>query len=88
MNPYAILANMSIFLTLFFPLLGYLFGSLPFSIWITRHVKHVDVRDFRLGSRHNNQYNSTGRFWLGRACSHSRYYKRVSPNFSGAKIRK
>ena len=26
-------------------LFGYLLGSLPFGLWITRHVKHVDIRD-------------------------------------------
>lgn len=31
--------------TLIFPLLGYLSGSLTPSIWITRLVKGVDVRD-------------------------------------------
>jgi glycerol-3-phosphate acyltransferase PlsY len=55
-NPYAILANMDIFLTLFFPLLGYLFGSLSFSIWITRYVKHVDLRDS--GSGHATTTNT------------------------------
>jgi glycerol-3-phosphate acyltransferase PlsY len=39
-----------------FPLLGYLFGSLPFSIWITRYVKHVDVRD--TGSGHATTTNT------------------------------
>jgi acyl phosphate:glycerol-3-phosphate acyltransferase len=39
-----------------FPLLGYLFGSLPFSIWITRYVKHVDVRDS--GSGHATTTNT------------------------------
>ncbi|MBE3119816.1 MAG: glycerol-3-phosphate acyltransferase, partial [Candidatus Atribacteria bacterium] len=28
-----------------FGLLGYISGSLPFAIWITRLVKGVDVRD-------------------------------------------
>ncbi len=28
-----------------FPLIGYLAGSLPFALWITRMVKGVDVRD-------------------------------------------
>lgn len=28
-----------------FPILAYLSGSLPFSIWVTRYVKNVDVRD-------------------------------------------
>ena len=30
---------------LLFPVLGYILGSLPFSIWVTRFVKGVDVRD-------------------------------------------
>lgn len=41
---------------LFFPLLGYLFGSLPFSIWITRFVRNVDVRD--AGSGHATTTNT------------------------------
>jgi glycerol-3-phosphate acyltransferase PlsY len=36
--------------TLGFALLGYLCGSLPFAIWITRLFKGVDVRD--AGSGH------------------------------------
>jgi len=36
--------------TLAFGLLGYLCGSLPFAIWITRLVKGVDVRE--AGSGH------------------------------------
>jgi len=36
--------------TLGFGLLGYLCGSLPFAIWITRLVKGVDVRE--AGSGH------------------------------------
>jgi glycerol-3-phosphate acyltransferase PlsY len=36
--------------TLGFGLLGYLSGSLPFAIWITRLFKGVDVRD--AGSGH------------------------------------
>lgn len=39
-----------------FPLLGYLLGSLPFSIWITRFVKNVDVRDS--GSGHATTTNT------------------------------
>jgi glycerol-3-phosphate acyltransferase PlsY len=39
-----------------FPILGYLFGSLSFSIWITRYVKHVDVRD--TGSGHATTTNT------------------------------
>ena len=40
----------------FFPLLAYLLGSLPFSIWITRFVKGVDVRD--AGSGHATTTNT------------------------------
>lgn len=39
-----------------FPLLGYLFGSLPFSIWITRFAKGVDVRE--AGSGHATTTNT------------------------------
>jgi glycerol-3-phosphate acyltransferase PlsY len=39
-----------------FPLLGYLSGSLPFSVWITRRVKGVDVRDG--GSGHAGATNT------------------------------
>jgi glycerol-3-phosphate acyltransferase PlsY len=39
-----------------FPVLGYLCGSLPFSIWITRFVKGVDVRD--AGSGHATTTNT------------------------------
>ena len=48
--------NMNIFYALFFPLLGYLFGSLPFSIWVTRFVKGVDVRN--AGSGHATTTNT------------------------------
>jgi glycerol-3-phosphate acyltransferase PlsY len=41
---------------LIFPLLGYLFGSLPFSVWITRFAKNVDVRD--AGSGHATTTNT------------------------------
>jgi glycerol-3-phosphate acyltransferase PlsY len=39
-----------------FPLFGYLCGSLPFSVWITRLVKGVDVRDG--GSGHAGATNT------------------------------
>lgn len=39
-----------------FPLLGYILGSLPFSIWVTRYVKNVDVRDS--GSGHATTTNT------------------------------
>ena len=44
--------NMQILL----PIFGYLCGSLPFSIWVTRYVKGVDVRD--AGSRHATTTNT------------------------------
>jgi glycerol-3-phosphate acyltransferase PlsY len=43
-------------LSLLFPVLGYLSGSLPFSIWVTRRVKGVDVRD--AGSGHATTTNT------------------------------
>jgi len=39
-----------------FPILGYLSGSLPFSIWVTRFAKGVDVRD--AGSGHATTTNT------------------------------
>lgn len=47
---------MQILSYLFLPLLGYLSGSLPFSIWVTRFVKGVDVRD--AGSGHATTTNT------------------------------
>jgi glycerol-3-phosphate acyltransferase PlsY len=41
---------------LILPVLGYLCGSLPFSIWVTRFVKGVDVRDS--GSGHATTTNT------------------------------
>jgi glycerol-3-phosphate acyltransferase PlsY len=38
------------------PLLGYLFGSLPFAVWVTRLVRGVDVRD--AGSGHASTTNT------------------------------
>jgi glycerol-3-phosphate acyltransferase PlsY len=47
---------MSILAYLVFPLFGYLCGSLPFAIWITRLAKNVDVRD--AGSGHATTTNT------------------------------
>jgi acyl phosphate:glycerol-3-phosphate acyltransferase len=47
---------MQTLLALLFPLLGYLFGSLPFSIWVTRYAKGVDLRD--AGSGHATTTNT------------------------------
>ena len=47
---------MNILAALLFPVLGYLSGSLPFSIWVTRYVKGVDVRD--AGSGHATTTNT------------------------------
>lgn len=52
------------FLHFLFPILGYLSGSLRFSIWVTRYVKNVDVRD--AGSGHattTNTIRQTGFGW-------------------------
>lgn len=43
-------------LSFLFPVLGYLSGSLPFSIWVTRYVKGVDVRE--AGSGHATTTNT------------------------------
>jgi len=43
-------------MNILFPVFGYLSGSLPFSIWVTRYVKNVDVRD--AGSRHATTTNT------------------------------
>lgn len=47
---------MATLLPLIFPLIGYIFGSLPFAIWVTRFVKGVDVRD--AGSGHATTTNT------------------------------
>ena len=47
---------MQIVLSFLFPILGYLFGSLPFSVWVTRFAKGVDVRD--AGSGHATTTNT------------------------------
>lgn len=57
---------MQILLSFLFPLFGYLSGSLPFSIWVTRFVKGVDVRD--AGSGHattTNTIRQAGFAWGG-----------------------
>ena len=43
-------------LSFLFPVLGYISGSLTFSIWVTRYVKKVDVRD--AGSGHATTTNT------------------------------
>lgn len=43
-------------LNVIIPILGYLSGSLPFSIWVTRYVRNVDVRD--AGSGHATTTNT------------------------------
>ena len=47
---------MQTLLSLLFPIIGYLFGSLTFAIWVTRFVKGVDVRD--AGSGHATTTNT------------------------------
>jgi acyl phosphate:glycerol-3-phosphate acyltransferase len=54
---------MSIITAFLLPILGYLSGSLPFSIWITRYVKHVDVRD--AGSGHATTTNTVRQAGFG-----------------------
>ncbi|MDL1920798.1 glycerol-3-phosphate acyltransferase, partial [Chloroflexi bacterium CFX5] len=51
---------------IFLPLLSYFSGSLPFSVWVTRLVKNVDVRDS--GSGHattTNTIRQAGFGWGG-----------------------
>jgi len=43
-------------LPILIPILGYISGSLPFSIWVTRYVRNVDVRD--AGSGHATTTNT------------------------------
>jgi len=55
---------MNILYLFLFAIFGYLSGSLPFSIWVTRYVKNVDVRD--AGSGHastTNTIRQTGFGW-------------------------
>jgi len=47
---------MQILFSFLFPLLGYLSGSLPFSVWVTRYAKGVDVR--AAGSGHATTTNT------------------------------
>lgn len=54
---------MNILLSFLFPILGYLSGSLPFSIWVTRYVKNVDVRD--AGSGHATTTNTVRQAGFG-----------------------
>jgi glycerol-3-phosphate acyltransferase PlsY len=54
---------MTILLSFGFPLIGYLCGSLPFSIWITRHARGVDVRDG--GSGHATTTNTVRQAGFG-----------------------
>jgi glycerol-3-phosphate acyltransferase PlsY len=54
---------MAVLLALGFFIFGYLSGSLPFSIWITRLVKGVDIRD--TGSGHATTTNTIREAGLG-----------------------
>jgi acyl phosphate:glycerol-3-phosphate acyltransferase len=45
-----------IMISILFPVLGYLSGSLPFSIWVTRYARNMDVRD--AGSGHATTTNT------------------------------
>jgi glycerol-3-phosphate acyltransferase PlsY len=47
---------MEILLPFLFPMLGYFSGSLPFSVWITRYARQVDVRE--AGSGHATTTNT------------------------------
>ena len=54
---------MNNFAAFLFPMLGYLSGSLPFSIWVTRYVKNVDVRE--AGSGHATTTNTVRQAGFG-----------------------
>lgn len=54
---------MNLLFAILFPVLGYLSGSLPFSIWVTRYVKNVDVRD--AGSGHATTTNTVRQAGFG-----------------------
>ena len=55
--------TMNILPYILFPILGYISGSLPFSIWVTRYVKNVDVRD--AGSGHATTTNTVRQAGFG-----------------------
>lgn len=50
------MADLSIFPPFLFPVLGYLSGSLPFAVWVTRYVKRIDLRT--TGSGHATTTNT------------------------------
>ena len=54
---------MNILLYILLPIFGYISGSLPFSIWVTRYVKKVDVRD--AGSGHATTTNTVRQAGFG-----------------------
>lgn len=54
---------MPILLSFAFPSIGYLSGSLPFAIWITRFAKNTDVRD--QGSGHASTTNTIRKAGFG-----------------------
>jgi acyl phosphate:glycerol-3-phosphate acyltransferase len=54
---------MNLLLPFLFPILGYLSGSLPFSILLTRYVKGMDVRD--AGSGHATTTNTIRQLGFG-----------------------
>ncbi len=54
---------MTVLSSFIFPLIGYLFGSLPFAIWITRYVKNMDIRD--AGSGHAGTTNAARQIGFG-----------------------
>lgn len=50
------MADLSILPLFLFPVLGYLSGSLPFAVWVTRYVKKIDLRN--TGSGHATTTNT------------------------------
>ena len=53
----------NLFTALFFPLLGYLSGSLPFAVWISRYARNIDLRD--AGSGHAGATNTARQIGFG-----------------------
>ena len=54
---------MNLLLSVFLPILGYLFGSLPFAIWVTRYAKGIDIRE--TGSGHAGTTNTARQIGFG-----------------------
>ena len=54
---------MNLFTALFLALIGYLSGSLPFAVWISRYARNIDLRD--AGSGHAGATNTARQIGFG-----------------------